>query len=208
MVRLMNRGRIALSSQDWIKAGFLRLTSEGVSGLKAEVLAQDLGATKGSFYWHFKDVPSFRAAMLTLWRDEATATIIEAVNAAEQDGPGRLRALTEMIASLSASNEYGGVQAEPAIRDWARVDPTVADAMRQVDGERIDFVCTLFRQCGSDAELAREQATLFYAGFVGLQALAASSIMDIASRQKALLYLLLVQVPARGVCGAGRTSAQ
>lgn len=204
----MNRSRTTLSSQDWIKAGFLRLTSEGVSGLKAEVLAQDLGATKGSFYWHFKDVPSFRAAMLTLWRDEATAAIIEAVNAAEQDGPGRLRALIDMIASLSAANEYGGVRAEPAIRDWARTDPTVADAMRQVDGERIDFVCELFQQCGSDAENAQEQATLFYAGFVGLQALAAASVVDIAFGLKALLRLLLADDPAHTVSQSGRTSAQ
>ncbi|NJM82537.1 MAG: TetR/AcrR family transcriptional regulator [Tabrizicola sp.] len=186
----MDRSRAALTSQDWIKAGFLRLTHQGISGLKAEVLAQDLAATKGSFYWHFKDVPSFRAAMLALWRDEATAAIIDAVNAAAPDGQGRLLALIEIIASLSASNEYGGVHVEPAIRDWARLDPTVSNAVRHVDEERIAFVSSLFQQCGSDTDTARERAALFYAGFVGLQALASVSPTDNRVRLRALLCLL------------------
>ncbi len=51
-----NRRR--LSRQDWIDATLRELASVGVRGVSVERLAKDLGATKGSFYWHFKDRPA------------------------------------------------------------------------------------------------------------------------------------------------------
>ncbi|MFN3661424.1 TetR family transcriptional regulator [Yoonia sp.] len=45
--------------EDWLMAGFRALASHGPSALRAAALARDLGTTKGSFYWHFKDLPDY-----------------------------------------------------------------------------------------------------------------------------------------------------
>ena len=44
----------------WIGAGFAELARAGVDGVRVEVLAKNLGVTKGGFYRRFRD----RAALL------------------------------------------------------------------------------------------------------------------------------------------------
>jgi AcrR family transcriptional regulator len=180
-----------LTPKDWIRAAFLALASKGVPAIKAEVLAKQLGTTKGSFYWHFKDVTSFHQRMLELWEAEATADIMTQVMSSEQAGAARLTLLSQIVANLNAENEYGGLSAEPSIRDWARQNPAAADALRRVDANRISFVASLFRQAGFEEPRARERAELFYSGFVGLQAIAAFGQIDVAARLRSLLELLI-----------------
>jgi AcrR family transcriptional regulator len=56
-----------LSVDDWIEAGYAILGEEGVEKLKIDNLCGRLGATKGSFYWHFTDIASYRDALVEAW---------------------------------------------------------------------------------------------------------------------------------------------
>jgi AcrR family transcriptional regulator len=112
----------ALTPLDWLRCAFQNLSHSGVASLKAEVLAKQLKTTKGSFYWHFNDVPGFKAEMLQLWEREATKAIMVAVTGTTPKGAARLLKLSEIVSQMNAENEYGGVRAEPAIREWARID--------------------------------------------------------------------------------------
>jgi AcrR family transcriptional regulator len=185
------RNKSPLTPTDWLFAAFQRLSLDGVSALKAEVLAKQLNTTKGSFYWHFKDVPTFKSEMLNLWEKEATKAIMSTVISSAPKGAARLVKLSEIVWQMNAQNSYGGVQAEPAIREWARVDPQAATAMIRVDGARVAFVKKLFVECGFASADAKLRAELFYSGFLGLQALAAVAAMDVGGRLEKLLALLL-----------------
>lgn len=180
-----------LTSQDWIKAGFRALTREGVSGLKAETLARTLKSTKGSFYWHFKDVSAFKRNMLKLWQAEATSAIIRHVDSIGGSAPDRLTTLIETVSSISADNEYGGLQAEPAIRSWAQNDKVAMRTLCLVDAERIAFVKGLFFSHGHSNEDANSSANVFYASLLGMQSLAASREFDVGKHLKQVLALLL-----------------
>jgi AcrR family transcriptional regulator len=179
-----------LTPMDWMRTAFQNLTTDGVTAIKAEVLAKHLKTTKGSFYWHFKDVPAFKAEMLKLWETEATKAIMSAVTSSTPKGPARLAMLSAIVSQMNAENEYGGLRAEPAIREWARVDAQAASAMQRVDAARIAFVKKLFVESGFSAADARLRAELFYSGFLGLQALAATKPIEIGPRMEALLKLL------------------
>ncbi len=155
-----------LSKDDWIKAGFLALTDAGPKALKAEPLARRLGATKGSFYWHFDDVSAFHAAMMETWETRAFAEIITLV---EQQGTAvrKLRELAQ-IAAAGAPEDFGGIAAEPSIRAWARESDTVATAVLQIDTKRMAYVQDLFEEIGlTNPELTR----VLYAAFVGMEEL-------------------------------------
>jgi AcrR family transcriptional regulator len=184
-----------LTPHDWIRAAFRALASDGVSAIKAEVLAKQLSATKGSFYWHFKDVPSFHRDMLELWESEATRGIMDQVRDSATDGPARLVLLSHIVATMNANNDYGGLSAEPSIRDWARYNTAAAAALRRVDETRIGFVTGLFQDSGFAEPDARHRAEIFYAGFVGLQGIAAFSEIDVAARLEKLLGLLMQGAP-------------
>src|ERR1700760_4278160 len=56
-----------LSADDWLQAGYTLLAEEGVRALKIERLCQQVGATRGSFYWHFEDIAGYRVALVASW---------------------------------------------------------------------------------------------------------------------------------------------
>jgi AcrR family transcriptional regulator len=190
---MTRKAKPQLTPQDWIKAAFRALARGGVSSIKAETLAKTLKATKGSFYWHFKDVPRFRHAMLALWEADATTAIMVIVDDAAAPGHARLLLLSEIVSSMNADNEYGGLKAEPAIRDWARTDRLVSAAVQRVDQRRIAYVARLFEECGFGPEIAYTRAVLFYGGFVGLQTLAATTSKSFKAEMAALLRLILAE---------------
>ncbi len=180
-----------LNSRDWIKAGFRALVANGDAALKAEVLARTLKTTKGSFYWHFKDVPTFKREMLRLWQENATNAIIHLVRLEGGTGAARLFMLAGIVSSLNADNEYGGLKAEPAIRSWAQNDRLVTRSLRLVDAARIKFVSNLFQLQGFNEVTSRQRAEIFYTGFVGMQTLASTQDYDVADGLKRLLFILL-----------------
>ena len=60
-------GSRRLSVDDWIDAGFTLLADAGIEALKLDRLCGHLGVTKGSFYWHFADMPAYRKALIESW---------------------------------------------------------------------------------------------------------------------------------------------
>lgn len=152
-----------LSPEDWIAAGFQALSTKGPSALKAEPLARSLRTTKGSFYWHFADVPAFHAAMLELWEDRAFRDIATELD--QIDSPvKRLRALSA-TASKQTPDRFGGIDAEPAIRAWSRESKAVAAAVARVDAQRLTYVQNILADIGlTNPDIAR----MYYGAYVGM----------------------------------------
>lgn len=162
-----------LSKEDWLAAGFRALATQGPGALRAEALARALQTTKGSFYWHFNDLPAYKSAMLLLWQEKAATSIIEDVSK-EPDPRTRLKLLIKQAAT-DPPDAFGGGAIEPAIRAWALTDDTVMARLREVDRARIAFVEQLLQDVGqTDPVLAR----LFYATYLGTDDLAAKHGMD------------------------------
>ena len=62
-------------SESWIEAGLEEIARTGVEGVRVEVLAKNLGVTKGGFYRRFRDRAALLEAMLQNWRDGRIAAI-------------------------------------------------------------------------------------------------------------------------------------
>jgi len=127
-----------LSPEKWLDAGFSALVSNGPAALAAEPLARALGSTKGSFYWHFKDVPAYHAALIRQWQARAFEDIAARL---EDTGPADAR-LRAMGYHILASPE------ESALRVWAQNDMAVAAALAEVDRARLAYLHHLLAQFG------------------------------------------------------------
>lgn len=127
-----------LTRRLWINAGLAELVENGASALAAEPLARKLGTTKGSFYWHFKDVPAFLDAIVVDWQSRAFADMMAAL---AKDGTAEQR-LRHFGAQILADDQ------DAAFRAWAKTSPTVAQAIAQVDAERLTYCTNLLRQLG------------------------------------------------------------
>lgn len=157
----MTRGT-RLGKADWLDAGLAALAAEGPAALRAEALARQLNTTKGSFYWHFQDVPAFQAAVLAAW---AEALIARLPTATATPPTTALRALAQGLAAPEGTSP--AEQAERAIRAMALSDTAAAQAVAQVDRARHASISAFLAQIGvSNPEIA----TLILAAAQGMPA--------------------------------------
>ena len=153
--------RSRLSDQDWVRAGFAVIADDGLKALTIDRLCRRLGVTKGSFYWHFSDLSAYRAALIEAWgalRDEDRKHFDELAAL-----PPRER-LVAMMTALVGPRQW---VLERAMREWARSEPTVAEAVRASDRRVLAAVRQAFVDAGFDAERADVRATATFAAGIG-----------------------------------------
>ena len=128
-----------LTPTAWIEAGMKQLAKEGAQALRAEPLARHLKTTKGSFYWHFKDVPAYQAALLAHWKTGAVAALA-GLDGAEGSAAERMIGLGQMVQADKA---------DATLRAWAQTDKKVQKAVAEVDAMRMARLGDLMREMGS-----------------------------------------------------------
>src|SRR6266404_3720118 len=145
-------------SETWIEAGLAEIARSGVEGVRVEVLAKNLGVTKGGFYRRFRDRAALLDGMLQTWHTGRIAAIEKQTRLDGASARERLRAL---ITLYSERMNTEGMAVELAIRQWARSDEAAA-AVASVDAARLQNVGQLYRAAGLPPEEADAQAFLFY----------------------------------------------
>lgn len=175
----MARASTRLKSSDWLTAGLDALSELGPTALKAEPLAVRLGVSKGSFYWHFRDVPAYHDALLAAWRDDSIARLPDLMNDGSTD-VARLRNLAQAFAAPDAT--------EPALRAWANSDDIARAAVNDVDDARLAALQNLLSEIGIDNP---EMARILYASAIGMTSLGNASPADHISAIGSLVDLVL-----------------
>lgn len=179
-----------LGRNDWVLAGLRALVQGGIAAVRVEALARDLKATKGSFYWHFKDLAALHDLMLELWELVATTAITAAVKGSGLDGRGQLLMLVDMV-SVQPGEVFGGAAVEPALRDWGRVDLRARAVVERVDRQRLDDLCGFLAAAGVAEAERPERAQLIYAGVIGLEHLRLTTGAEMQAPLRALVEEML-----------------
>lgn len=154
---------VALSREDWIRAALFAIADGGTSKVAVEPLAARLGATKGSFYWHFRNRDDLIAQALESWEREGTDEVIERVVTIADPGE-RLRALLSIAMGYDDDDAEG--QAEVGLLAAAN-DPVVGPVLRRVADKRLDFLERCFRELGFGPAQSRHRARFAYSAFLG-----------------------------------------
>lgn len=135
-------------------------------------LAQVLGVTRGSFYWHFTDHADLVAALLARWRERELAS----GKALKYDATRTAQAELERVLDFAlahAGADLENMRFELALRGVGRRDAGVAKMLAEVDQSRLKLFEHRFERLTGDAKLAVDLAALFYLAIVGsYQALA------------------------------------
>ena len=152
--------RIRLSRDDWIRVALLALADGGTAAVAVEPLAARLGATKGSFYWHFRDRRELLEAALETWERAETDDLI-AVLGAVADPVARLRRGLVLAMELE-EDEHPDVRLLPSA-----ADPVVAPVLARVQRKRLAFLARTFREMGFPPAEARRRARLTNSIYIG-----------------------------------------
>src|SRR5262249_25949398 len=88
-----------LTANDWVTVGFAVRGEQGIKGIKIDRMAERLGVTKGSFYWHFRDLDDFLDALTTKWAEEMGTRYL--ATAGSPDEPPSIRMQNRLRVFLS-----------------------------------------------------------------------------------------------------------
>jgi AcrR family transcriptional regulator len=149
---------MALTRDDWLIEATEKLRIGGVDAVRVEVLARDLGVSKGSFYWHFRDRIELLDALLERWESETEWLIA---------GAGESRAGRSAIVRFFELAIISPYPPDRQIFAWARVDAEIAHRVHQVELRRIEFLARELMAAGLDSDAARTRAELLYTATLG-----------------------------------------
>ncbi len=135
------------------------LAEGGVAGIAIDRLATTVGATRGSFYWHFKDRSELVEVALEQWERENTTELIPELDAIS-DPVERLRHLFREVYERQ-------VDAVEIALASAADEPLVAPVFARVTQTRLHFLRRIFTDCGLPDDEAADRAWLAYALYVG-----------------------------------------
>jgi AcrR family transcriptional regulator len=161
-VESISSRRDPLNRQDWINAAKELLIQGGIENVRIGRLAESLNVTRGGFYWLFSSRDDLLDELLEDWKKTNTLPFERILNA-EHKGVEELQALVDMwIQEEEYSPPY-----DSAVRDWARMSETTAEAVKEIDSRRIELMKSIFIDLGYPEEEAFIRARVMYFHQVG-----------------------------------------
>lgn len=155
-----------LRRDDWLDAAFQAVVDGGFDKVRVLGLAEALGVTRGSFYWHFADHAELLSALLARWQArERAASQAMAAQVSEDPRADLERLLENALAHAGADLE--NMRFELALRGLGRRDAAVAGMLAEIDAQRMALFTEKFLRLTGDAAKAAELAVLFYLAIVG-----------------------------------------
>ncbi|MFZ0979920.1 MAG: helix-turn-helix domain-containing protein [Candidatus Acidiferrales bacterium] len=129
-----------LQPNDWIRAALAKLSQDGVDAVRVEVLARDLGVSKGSFYWHFRDRQELLERTLTHWEQGELALLDFDADATS--------AATRWARIVQVSADPSRIQLEASVRSWARRNEQVARQVVAVELKKTIVIANVLQDVG------------------------------------------------------------
>ena len=172
-----------VSRTQWLDQGLLTLADKGPQYVKIDVLCQELGVTKGSFYHHFNHHADFVSALLDHWESTHTRQLIEAV-ASATTASERAERLSQLVYSKD-------MRPEVAMRAWGKSHPEVAARVNAVDTQRLQYLTELAVSMGANEKQAKLLARMGYAQLVGIQHLSEHITADEAVEMDQALHAMV-----------------
>lgn len=151
----------------WLDAAYDLLVEGGVEAVKVMPLAERLGLSRTSFYWHFPDREALLAGLVGRWRAKNTGNLVARCEASA----ATIAAATLNLFDCWYDDDLFDSRLEFAMRTWSLTDPAVAAAMSEADATRVAAITRLFRRFGYGEAEADTRARTLYLTQVGYIAL-------------------------------------
>lgn len=180
----------------WLDAAYALLVEGGVEAVKVMPLAERLGLSRTSFYWHFTDREALLAGLVDRWKAKNTGNLVARCEAPAPTIPAALLNLFDCW----YDNTLFDSRLEFAMRTWALTDPAVAAAMTDADAARVAAITGLFRRFGYSEAEADTRARTLYLTQVGYIALRSEESLDVRMARNPAYVLTF--------CGIAPTQAE
>lgn len=155
-----------LGKEAWLKAARDSLIRHGIASVQIGKLARKLRATRGGFYWFFNSREELLDQLLEDWEETNTAAWKAVLADSERQGMSEFLALVDML----IHEKNFSPRWDASVRDWARISPKAAAAVRANDDERIAIIKQMFLDMGYEDSHAFVRARIVYFHQIGYYA--------------------------------------
>ena len=164
-----------VTREDWLQAARDILVQDGVGEVKILTMGDQLGVSRSSFYWYFKNRDDLLNALLQEWESRNTTLLVAHCQMAATN-------ITEAVCNFFRCfiSKHGFDQRlDFAVREWSRRDGSVRSRIDIADGERITAVAEMFSRYGYGDVEADARARILYFMQLGYHALEVREGMDV-----------------------------
>ena len=182
------------SAELWLDAAYDMLVESGVAAVKVGALAERLGLSRTSFYWHFADREALLAGLVARWQGQNTGSLVAR---AEQPAATVTEAILNIFDCWIDPGLFDS-RLEYAIRTWALSDPALEGTLRAADAARLAALAALFARFGVPPDEADIRAHTVYLTQIGY----------ISMRTTEALLPRLARIPAYALTFTGKAPSQ
>jgi AcrR family transcriptional regulator len=141
-----------LSRDEWIEKALEIVINEGSDVLTINQLVQKLGVSRGSFYWHFKNMDDFIRQLIAYWLGALTKRVsIETTLSTESAEESLISLATHIVSDRLSRYDI-------ALRAWATHNPLVMQGVKKADNFRLNHV----RFEGDELEMRARTFVVYY----------------------------------------------
>lgn len=151
------------SKELWLDAAYQLLIDGGIDNVRILTLAKMLKLSRTSFYWFFKDREALQDALLALWQDKNTNSLL-AQTRVQADS---LAGATLNLFDCWLDNTLFDSVLEHAIRSWGLQSPVVAQALSEADTVRMEAIKLMFIRHGNEPLVADVRSRALYLTQIG-----------------------------------------
>ena len=156
------------SAELWLDAAYQVLVESGVDQVKVGVLAERLGLSRTSFYWHFADREALLAGLIARWQAQNTAKLV-----AQAEAPAATisQAILNIFDCWIDATLFDS-RLEFAIRTWALNDAALEATIASADATRIAALAAMFRRFGypeDEADIRAHTVYLTQIGYISMR---------------------------------------
>jgi AcrR family transcriptional regulator len=149
------------SRKVWLNAALEVLRERGVDGIKAVPLANRLGLTSGSFYWHFRNEQDLLDSIFEHWENHLTDHIVR--DAQQFDGSLEKRILNLMLQVIREDADVP----DHAISVWVKSDANAQISYCRAVAKRFEFAKWMSEQVGFTPQEATARGRLMVTSLLG-----------------------------------------
>ena len=162
----MPEARKTLSREAWIAAAIGVLEKKGIANVKVDRLSRQLKVTRGSFYFHFRNLKDLLDSLREEWRQRNCRPFQDLLHVEFSDGLARFDAVT----GVWIREDPFSPRLDLAIRDWARSSAAIAAEVTRQDDFRMSLLVDAFMAMGYDADESLIRARITYFQQIGYYA--------------------------------------
>ncbi len=187
-----------LTRDKWLDAAFSAAVKGGFSEIKVLSISQDLGVTRGSFYWHFKSQAELVDALVERWREKQFSSFEQVSKAFVDDARTDLLLIFRQAIAFLTPNT-GELEFGMAMRAYARNHPAIAQRINEVDRRLTQIIAERYSLAYPDPVQARQRGVIFHLVLSGAAHMVTSGYATpdmIANMQRTVVDQLIQSIPA------------